>query len=416
MRALHVWNAHRGFGGSDKALASTIQALRDHGVTVDEFSRDSKELGRGLRDKMRAFVGGLYAREAVAAFDQQLASGRYDVVHVHELYPLVSPWVLPRATAAGVPVVMSAYDFRLSCPVATHHGPQGACFRCVGGREHWCVIQDCRGNRAESLAYAMRNASARWFGLYENHVARLALCSDYQRRFFVSELGLLDERQVTIGVVIALPDEPVADPAAGGYVAFAGRFVPEKGVELMVEACRRLKLPMAFAGSAPEHPAVRPDDDATFVMTTSRAELDAFYRGARVLVVPSIWAETFGIVAAESLAHGVPVVASRIGALPDTVLDGRTGLLAEPGSVDDLADKIGRLWHDAELNRRLGRAGHDYVKANWSAAAHARTVTGIYEQVVAEGPGGLRRPLPRRPVHGAAASPQRPSSSSGSSA
>jgi glycosyltransferase involved in cell wall biosynthesis len=383
---------------------------------VDEFSRDSKELGRGLRDKMRAFVGGLYAREAVLEFDRCLATGRYDVVHVHELYPLVSPWVLPRATAAGVPVVMSAYDFRLSCPVATHHGPQGACFRCVGGREHWCVIQNCRDNRAESLAYALRNASARWFGLYENHVARLALCSDYQRRFFVDELGLRDDRQVTIGVVIAVPDEPVTDPAAGDYVAYAGRFVPEKGVELMVQACRKLKLPMAFAGSASEHPAVLPGDDARFVMTKSRAELDAFYRGARMLVVPSIWAETFGIVAAESLAHGVPVVASRIGALPDTVLDDRTGLLAEPGNVDDLAAKIGRLWHDSELNRRLGRAGHEYVKAHWSASAHARALSDIYSRVMAEGPGGLHRPLPPHLRDGAADAVQRPSSSSGNSA
>ena len=200
MRVLHVYNRHRGLGGSEVVLAQTCQALRTAGVTVDEFVRDSKSLSPGIRGKLRAFAGGLYAHEAVQAFSDRLKFARYDVVHVHELYPLISPWILPQATAAGVPIVMSAYDFRLSCPIATHNSPKGACFRCVGGNEHWCVIRNCRQQWAESIAFAVRNASARKFGLFENHVARLAVCSNFQRRFFTEKLGLLAERQVTVGV------------------------------------------------------------------------------------------------------------------------------------------------------------------------------------------------------------------------
>lgn len=378
MRALHAYNTHRGFGGSDRATAATIAALRAHGVEVEEFARDSRTLPAGLPGKLRAFAGGLYAAEAVREFRAVLASRRPDVVHVHELYPLISPWILPAAARAGVPVVMSCYDFRLSCPVATHHSRGEACMRCVGGREHWCVLRNCRASLAESAAYALRNASARLFRLYRDHVARYVAISDYQREFLAAHAEVDPGRVVVNPCVVEVPDEPVDDPSRGGYVAYAGRFVHEKGVEVMVEACRREGLPMAFAGDAPSHPAVRPDDDARFVMTRSRAELAAFYRGARVVVVPSLWGETFGLVAAEAMGHGVPVVASRIGALAETVRDAETGLHAEPGDVAGLAAAIRRIWDDAPLARRLGEGARRHVVTQYAERVHAQRMLAIY--------------------------------------
>lgn len=384
MRVLHVYNNHRGFGGSDKALASTIAALRQGGVEVHEFVRDSRDLPAGMAGKLRAAAGGVYAAEAVRGFRALLARQRFDLVHVHELYPLISPWVMPAATRAGVPVVMAAYDFRLSCPVATHHTRQAACFRCLGGREHWAVLRNCRDNAAESVAYALRNASARWFGLYERHVRRYVVVSEFQRDFFGQRIGVPARRLAVNPCVVAAPERGVDDPAAGGYIGFAGRFVHEKGVEVMVQACRSAGLPMGFAGSAPGHPAVRPDDRAFFVMTKSPAELAAFYRGARLIVVPSIWSETFGLVAAEAMAHGVPVVVSDIGALPGTVGHGAGGVIVPPGDAAALAATLRRLWDDTAELRRLGAAARAWVLREYSESAHFERLLAVYREVQAE--------------------------------
>jgi glycosyltransferase involved in cell wall biosynthesis len=385
MRALHAYNTHRGFGGSDRATAATIATLQSGGVEVEEFVRDSRALPVNLAGKFRAFAGGLYAAEAVREFASVIRDRRPDVVHVHELYPLISPWILPLCTRAGIPVVMSCYDFRLSCPIATHHSHGEACFRCVGGREYWCAIRNCRGSAPESIAFALRNASARRFGLYSRNVGRFVAISGYQRDFLAAHAGLESARVVVNPCVVDVPSAPVNDPSCGGYVAYAGRFVHEKGVEMMVEACRRERLPMAFAGDAPSHPAVRPEDHARFVMTKSRAELADFYRGARVVVVPSLWAETFGLVAAEAMSHGVPVVASRIGALSETVRDGETGLLAEPGDVSGLASAIRRIWDDAALARNLGHGGRRHVETQYGERAHFDRMMRIYRDVGVKG-------------------------------
>ena len=106
MRVLHAYNAHRGFGGSDRNTEATIDLLRERGVQVEVFKRDSRDLPQNLAGRVRAFADGLYAAGAVREFEAVLRERPPDVVHVHELYPLISPWILPACTRAGIPVVM----------------------------------------------------------------------------------------------------------------------------------------------------------------------------------------------------------------------------------------------------------------------------------------------------------------------
>lgn len=384
MRVLHVYNIHRGTGGSDKATAKTVDVLRQRGVEVDTFTRDSRDLPVNLAGKAKAFVSGIYAAEAIQDFTRQIEQRQPDLVHVHELYPLISPWVLPRCRAAGIPVVMTCNDFRLSCPIATHYTAGAPCYKCMGGKEYWCVLRNCRASLPESLAFALRNASARRSHLFDKGIQRFIAISSYQLDFMADRLGMDRQRLALNPCAIDLPEAPVDDPAHGGYVAYAGRFVFEKGVEVMVAACRQAGLPIRFAGDAPQHPAVGPDDRAEFVMTRSPADLAAFYRGARMLVVPSVWPETFGIVAAEAMGHGIPVVASRIGGLQGNIRDGETGLLAEPGNVVDFADKIARVWDNPELARRLGRGARAHALQWFSHQSHFDRLVRIYQDVLDE--------------------------------
>jgi len=117
MRVLHVNNHHRGRGGSDVYCDSVINMCSDRGLDVGVFWRNSKDLPPGLKGKVKAFFGGIYARSAVRDFEQTLQRFRPAVVHVHELFPMITPWILPRCTEAGIPVVMTCYDFRITCPV-----------------------------------------------------------------------------------------------------------------------------------------------------------------------------------------------------------------------------------------------------------------------------------------------------------
>src|SRR5690606_18664734 len=162
---------------------------------------------------------------------------------------------------------------------------------------------------------ALRSAVARRFGLFTGHISRFIVISEFAREWIVRDAGVSAERVDVNPCAINLPGAPVEDPSRGGYVAFAGRLVEEKGVDNLLEACRTANLPVRVSTRAAESYAAPAGVDVSFDVSATREALSAFYRGARVLAVPSIWWETFGIVAAEASSHGVPVVASRIGAL-----------------------------------------------------------------------------------------------------
>lgn len=381
MKILHVFNRHRGGGGSDNAWDATIALSRRHGLDIDLFERDSRDLPPGVGGRLRAFANGLYAPAALRAFTARLEQGRPDIVHTHELYPLLTPWLFERCTQAGIPVVHSCYDFRITCPVATHHDGRGLCTRCTDHGAHQALLRNCRGNRAESAAFGLRHGVANWRDFYRRHVSGFIVLTDFSRDWLHGHGGIPLERiSVNECAIPASPD--VVDPAQGGYIAYAGRFVPEKGLSVLLDAARIAQLPIRVAAPAGTDPAPLRALGVPVTITSDPGSLAAFYRGARALVVPSLWFETFAIVAAEAMAHGVPVIASRIGALNDTVREGHSGLHFTPGDAADLARQMRRLWDDPALCRTLGAAAHADVVARFGEDAHFARLMAAYDQAL----------------------------------
>jgi glycosyltransferase involved in cell wall biosynthesis len=110
------------------------------------------------------------------------------------------------------------------------------------------------------------------------------------------------------------------------------------------------------------------------------ALLAAAYREARLTVLPSEY-EAFGLVLLESLAAGTPVVASRVGGIPEFVEDGKAGLLVPPRSPAALAEAVGRVWSDRELARRLGEYGRDQVVPRYRWDGVVDRLDALYQEV-----------------------------------
>lgn len=380
MRILHVYNLHRGGGGADNATLATIKILRENGVKVETFFRDSRDIELNLGGKLHAFVTGLYARQAVISFRRRLDSFKPDIVHIHELYPLISPWILPECSKRTVKVVMSVYDYRLTCPVHSHHYNGKTCIKCIGGKEYSCFTQNCRNSRAESLAFALRNWVGRHFGLFLDHVDKFITPTQFTANWLVENTDIKPEQIDVIPCLIEMP-VTTANPVEGQYIAFAGRFVAEKGVDVAITAARKAGLPLWLAGDSENCHELQDDDDIHYLTTHNPEELATFYRGARMTVMPSIWFETFGIVVGESMSHGVPVLASNIGALAETTLDGITGLLFETGNSDDLAKKMRLLWDDKKHCQQLGAGARTHIEQTAAPEAHYKNIIAVYENL-----------------------------------
>jgi glycosyltransferase involved in cell wall biosynthesis len=382
MKILQVNNQHRVVGGSDIVAANTVELLRGKGHEVYDLTYDSRHLGPGLKGRLRAFAYGLYSSRGCRTLTNAIHTLRPDLVHVHEIYPFFSPWALQACRRAGIPIVMTCHDYRLTCPTAFHQRKGGVCEMCLGGREYWCALNNCRDNLCESVAYFLRYLVARKLRLFHDNVTLFVALSEFARRRFI-QAGIPAARIEVIPNMVAVPESP-KDPAVAGYLAYVGRVSPEKGIDTLLAAARKTALPLYLAGgyATVGRVQVEAPPNVRFLGLLTSAGVADFYRKARVLVLPSECFEGFPLVLAEAMSHGLPVIASRIGGLPDIIEDGVTGLLFEPGNADDLAQKMEYLWNRPDLCRRLGQAGRAKVVRDNHKDIHYYRLTMAYQKAI----------------------------------
>jgi glycosyltransferase involved in cell wall biosynthesis len=167
-----------------------------------------------------------------------------------------------------------------------------------------------------------------------------------------------------------------AGAASGSYALVVSRLAPEKGVDVAIAACRLAGIPLVVAGDGPEVASLRElagDDDVRFAGRVDDAELARLRAGASVALVPSRSAETFGMAAAEAMACGLPVAASRVGALPELLDD--QSCLAPPGDAPALAEALARVLADPTVGRR----GLERVRSVCAPTVVARELASVYD-------------------------------------
>jgi glycosyltransferase involved in cell wall biosynthesis len=399
MKVLQVHNRPRGGGGATAVFEHTVRLLRERGVETVLLTCDSARLSAGLRGRLRAFAAGIYSPGARRHAAAVIARDRPDCAHIHDLQPFL-PSTLLACRDAGLPVVMTCHNYRLTCPVFSHVDGRGEpCERCLGGREYWCLLMNCRGDRFESAAFALHNLAARRLRLFSAGVDLFLVPS----RFVKDHLARAGFSPESIEVLPhPLPiAETSRDAPAGEYLAYAGRLSPEKGLgTLLAAAALTPGIPIAIAGDGPLLPdlTARATPNVRFLGWLDPEALRDFYGRARAVVVPSRCCETFGVAAAEAMNLGIPVIASRIGALAELVGDGVSGLLFEPEDPRDLAARMHVLWTDQALGRRLGREARSRVRRLCDEADYLEKLLGFYSQamrakVVALGRAGSASPL-----------------------
>jgi glycosyltransferase involved in cell wall biosynthesis len=364
------------------ATAATIRVVREHGFAVEEFVRDSNDLPKNVWGRLTAATNAFYAPEGVREFRKALDSFRPDVVHVWDVFPLISPWIFPLCAERKCPVVMTCDDYFVVCAARNHFREGKICTECLGGREYNAFLHNCRGNLAESLTVSMYNTMLRVLKMVPKYVTRLVVCSDFTRQWMAEHSGVEASRIDLVPHFVDIPETP-ADPGEGRYVSFGARFVPEKGIDTFLEAARLSHLPFRLSRNKNFFVNVDLPPEAEVVVTSGRKDLQDFYRGARMLVMPNLWFETFGLVGAESMSHGIPVIGSNLGATACLIEDGVDGFLFEAGNAKDLAEKVIRLWNDVELCRRFGGNGREKAIRLWNSERHVQGLTETYSKAIA---------------------------------
>src|SRR5690349_17835245 len=376
-RVLVVHNRYRIHGGEERAVDLQIAALRRAGVPHATFFRDSAEAGKARA--ARALIrGGESAGDLEAAIADQGAQ----VVHFHNMHPLLGSRALAAAKESGARVVMHLHNFRLFCAIGVCFRLGQPCFRCHGRWTAPGVALNCRHSLAEAGAYAYA-LSAHQPEVFAS-VDRFVTPSVYAARQ-LEKLGLPEGRTDVLPHYVgaaALADCSRAD--RGQFALAFGRLSAEKGFDVAIDAAAIAGVPLKIAGEGPVERDLqkRIERDKAPVDLCGKVSADKLrdmLRRAAMVVVPTAGNETFGFAALEAMAAGVPVIATRAGALPEVV--GATRLV-DRGDALAMAARMQELWEDPERRADEGDAGIARARSEFGEDRYIRSLLDVYKRLV----------------------------------
>jgi glycosyltransferase involved in cell wall biosynthesis len=319
--------------GENVIVDTEIAQLRAAGVEVLPFQRSSDSIGE-LPAVQKALLplSPIYGRAAQQDLSRLLAADRPDVLHLHNPYPLLSPWVIRTAHAHGVPVIQTVHNYRQVCSSGLYFRDGHNCQDCRGKLLGWPAIQHrCyRGSAAQSALMATTLAVHRptW-----RSVDRFIALTD-RIAAHLRDYGIPGERIVVNPNGLPDPGEP---SALGEGFAYGARLSPEKGLGLLLDAWRQHPDgslgPLRIAGDGELRPlaeqAAADRNDVTYLGVLDREQMNEVRRASAVVIAPPTWNDVLPTVILEAMANGRPVLGTAVGGIPYLVGD-EAGWLVEP--------------------------------------------------------------------------------------
>jgi glycosyltransferase involved in cell wall biosynthesis len=346
MKILSIHNTYQIRGGEDESRESEERLLRERGHDVDSYEESNNRISE--LKSWNVALKTIWSQESYQNVTQMLQSARYDLIHVQNFFPLISPSVYYAAKNAGVPVVQTLRNYRLLCPNGLFFRNGRVCEDCMGkivplpGVIHACYRENQLASATTATMLTFHRMLRTWHHMVDVYIA----LTEFARQKFIE--GGLPADKIVVKPNFVHPD-PGIGTGRGGYALYVGRLSVEKGLDTLLQAWKDLdgQMPLKIVGDGPLADQVK---QATQTMSNVEwlgrkpsHEVHDLMGNAAVLVFPSKWYETFGRVAVEAFAKGTPVIASKIGAIAELVDHGRTGLHFQPGNPEDLAEQVKQL-------------------------------------------------------------------------
>jgi len=365
-------------GGPERYMFNASEALRQRGHEILPFSirysrneptpyskyfvsplgnedevyfRDQR---KDLRTLYKTTKRLFYDKEVEKAVMKITADTKPDVAYVLHYLRKLSPSLLVGLKKKNIPIVVRLSDYGMLCPQVHFLRDGKPCVKCINGNlwpsvRHGCV-QNSKAISFVNYIATMYHRHKNYFGLIDKFITT----NDFMYQKMV-EAGYPQEKMVTIPTFVDTETfhPPIKKEMENLYIIYIGRLEEIKGVHVLIEAWRKfliknpnIPLQLKIIGFGSDdytkeiENLISRTEKISFIGRLDEEEVAKELRGAYLSIIPSLWYENLPNTLLESYASGIPVIASNLGSLKESVIDGKLGFLFEPGNSGDLAQKI----------------------------------------------------------------------------
>lgn len=366
MNFLIIHNEYSIRGGEESVVEFQKTLLEKHGHKVVLYTRSYSEMNKWFLGKFWGMFTSVVNFRSFRDLNAILKEDDFDAVILHNLFPIISPAIIPFLRKKGLKVFQIVHNYRLFCPIGILYRDGKICKDCIGkGREWNCFKNRCAGNAIASFSFFVRYYFVRKLGYY-NKVNNFLCLNKVQ-------MDLIKEYLNPKSKVSLLPN--AIDVSANNeikscnrkYISFVGRITEEKGFNDFLKIAKKMPdYEFAVAGAKNNFQDREMPSNVKFFGFLDKEQLNQFYLESKVLLFLSNWYEGFSMVVIEAMKRGVPVVAYDILAAKDVVENGKNGFIVSFKDYDAIVSTIERLFSDNMLFESLSAFARERVVGEYS--------------------------------------------------
>ncbi len=389
MNILQVHNKYKIIGGEWTVLEQEYELLKKSHNIEQLIVNNSDDL-KSLSNRIKLIFTTHYNRDSKKKMAGKLASGNYDLMHVHNFFPLLSPSIFEAAREAGIPSVMSLHNFRLIHPNALmyHKGKiderslQGSAYRCV-----WDGVY--RNSKLQTAVTAHMIEYHRKKKTWHRYPSAFIALSEFSKEKFV-EGGLPEERIFIKPNFLSDPLEEypglkISEEKQNRFL-YVGRLSNEKGIKDLIECWMENTIDsrLEIAGDGPLKKELekktRRHKNIRWLGQKSKKSILKLLSESKALIFPTRCYEGQPLILLEAMSMGCPVITSRIGNPKNIIQHGENGLHFSPGNRRELFEQVLYLNRNNMIRMEMSRIARKSYLHNYTPDHNYRKLMEIYEQ------------------------------------
>jgi glycosyltransferase involved in cell wall biosynthesis len=376
-KILIISNKYQFFGGSEQVVLNEIKLFQKHGDQVFHYQLDNKIIKQyNIFDKIKFVFNAVYNIRVKKKISQIIKRFEPDVIHVHNIYPLISLSVYVVLKNVNVPVLQSFHDHRLSglCPQGNAYRSGKTCEKCFSGNFIYSIYYKCvKENILLSTIYSMNLFLNKRFKIIERSIDYAIVFNDYMKNRLLT--SGFNSKKIYIKPHFIFGDKIIPTFAQENYIVYIGAVSNHKGVLTLLKAysCLKNKINLKIVGTGDcdflaKKFSENNDLEKVEFLGEIRNEKTKFtiLKNSLFSIIPSECYETFCLTAIESMGCGVPIISTKIGSLKYLVQDGKNGLTFEVGNHKELTLKMEHLINNKTIALKFGKNGRKQFLKNYT--------------------------------------------------
>lgn len=399
MRILLVNKFHYLRGGSEKYYFELAQLLKSKGHTVGFFSMKHEEnittgdaeyfveeIDLNTGSKLKA-LDVIYSQENKRLMAKALEEFKPDIVHINNFQRQLSASIIDAIKEKNIPIVMTAHDLNPICPASIMLYNGEVCDDCITNGYAQCIKKKCV--KDSTLKSTLGVMEKKYYDFHK--VFRKIDCIISPSEFIKNQLvnGKLKYNEI-VTLHNFVNESERNEYVLGDYAFYLGRLSKEKGILNLIEAIGDIPdAKLLIAGDGPEREKIEAyisehklDGRITLLGYQNQDSIHKYITNSRFVVIPSIWNENCPYSVLEAMEIGKPIVASRMGGIPELIADGENGYLYKADDINELKEKLTLLLNDDEKVNSFAQKSRELYESYYSPDSYYNELIKIYNKVM----------------------------------